>query len=56
MNKETILTITIAFAISMSVILPMYLVAGVIAILPAIIITIASWLPYLGAKAYLSIE
>lgn len=56
MTKQTILTITIAFAVAMSVILPIYLVAGVIAILPAAIILIASWLPYLGAQAYLSIE
>ena len=52
MTRDNITNITLGYAIAMTLITSAYVVAGVVAILPAIIISITSWLPYYGTKAY----
>ena len=52
MTRDNITNITLGYAITMTLITGAYVVAGVVAILPAIIISITSWLPYYGTKAY----
>ena len=52
MTRDNITNITLGYAIAMTLITGAYVVVGVVAILPAIIISITSWLPYYGTKAY----
>jgi hypothetical protein len=54
MNK--LLKISEGFAIFFTLAVLQFLIFGVIAPLPAFVLILASWLPYLGAKAYFEIE
>jgi len=52
MNKNTLIVILENFAIFFTLGILQFLIFGVIAPLVVVVLIIASWLPYLGTKAY----